>query len=102
MKRYHDFLIKSLKDPLEAAGYLNIVLEEGDKKMFLVALKNVAEAHGGMVKLSRSTKLNRANLYKIFSKRGNPEIATLNHVLESFGLRLAIAVKPNAPLHRAA
>ena len=47
MKRthdYHEFLIKSLKNPIHAAEYLNAALEEGDKEMFLVALRNVAEA----------------------------------------------------------
>ena len=102
MKRYHDSLVKALKDPGEAAEYLNAVLEEGDKDMFLVALRNVAEAHGGMAKLSRIAKLNRANLYKIFSKHGNPEIQTLNQILEIFGLRLAVAAKPEISLRHAA
>lgn len=101
MKRYHESLIEALKDPEEAAEYLNAVLEEGDKKMFLVALKNVAEACGGMSKLSRVTKLNRANLYKIFSKSGNPEIQTLSNILGIFGLRLAVEVKPGRVLKAA-
>ncbi len=97
MKRYHGSLIKALSDPDEAAECLNAVLKEGDKKMFLVALKNVAEASGGISKLSRATKLNRANLYKIFSKAGNPEIQTLSSILSSFGLRLAVEVKLTSP-----
>ena len=91
MQRYHDELIKALKDPQEAAGYLNAVLEDGDPEMFLIALKNVAEARGGMAKLSRESKLNRANLYKVFSKHGNPEIKTLTNILKTFGLKLSIA-----------
>lgn len=93
MKRYHDSLIKSLKDPAEAAEYLNAVLEDGNNEMFLVALKNVAEARGGMAKLSHTTRFNRANLYRTFSKVGNPEIHTLTSILNNFGLRLAIATK---------
>ena len=93
MKRYHESLIKALNDPEEAAEYLNAVLEEGDRKMFLIALKNVAEASGGISKISRVTKLNRANLYKIFSKSGNPEIQTLSSILGTFGLRLAVEAK---------
>ena len=90
MKKYHDYLIQALRDPKEAAEYLNVALEEGDRDMFLVALKNVAEAHGGMTKLSRRLKLNRPNLYRMLSKKGNPEIKTLTHVLKDFGLRLAV------------
>lgn len=90
MKRYHDSLIKTLKDPQEAAEYLNAALEEGNTGMLLVALRNVVEAHGGMSKLSHGAKLNRANLYKMLSKNGNPEIKTLDQVLHMFGLRVAI------------
>lgn len=93
MKRYHESLIKALSDPDEAAEYLNAALEEGDKKMFLIALKNVAEASGGMSRLSRITRLNRSNLYKVFSGAGNPEIQTLARILSTFGLRLAVEAK---------
>ncbi len=93
MKKYHDYLIETLKNPSEAAGYLNAALEQGDRDMFLVALRNVAEARGGMAKLSRGAKLNRANLYRVFSKNGNPEIQTLARILNNFGLRLAVATK---------
>ena len=94
---YHEFLIECLKEPAQAAEYLNVSLEERDKDMFLVALKNVAEAHGGMGELSRLTKLNRANLYKIFSEKGNPEMQTLVQILDKFGLRLAITEKKRPP-----
>lgn len=100
-KSYHESLIKALKDPLEAAEYLNAALEEKDEKMFLVALKNVAEARGGMAQLSRTTKLNRANLYKAFSKQGNPEIQTLWNVLHTFGLRLAVTIESKHTLRAA-
>ena len=101
MKKYHDSLIKALKDPSEAAEYLNAALEEGDSQMFLVALRNVAEACGGMSQLSKMTKLNRANLYKIFSKKGNPEINTLTQILEIFGLRLTVVAKSKKILRAA-
>ena len=100
-KSYHESLIKALKDPLEAAEYLNAALEEKDEKMFLVALKNVAEARGGMAQLSRAAKLNRANLYKAFSKHGNPEIQTLWSVLHTFGLRLAVTAESKQALRAA-
>ena len=100
-KSYHESLIKALKNPLEAAEYLNVALEEKNEKIFLVALKNVAEARGGMAQLSRATKLNRANLYKAFSRHGNPEIQTLWNVLHTFGLRLAVAAKSKYSLRTA-
>jgi probable addiction module antidote protein len=39
--------------------------------VFLLALRNVAEARG-MTKLAARSKLNRESLYKMLSKRGNP------------------------------
>jgi len=41
---YQDYLIGSLKDPEEAAGYLNAALEGGDINVFLLALQNVIQA----------------------------------------------------------
>ncbi|AHE65811.1 transcriptional regulator [Legionella pneumophila serogroup 1] len=49
---YHDYLIESLKEPSEAAGYLNAALDDGDIDGFLEALHNVIEAYGSMTKLS--------------------------------------------------
>ncbi|MFN0117734.1 MAG: addiction module antidote protein [Elusimicrobiota bacterium] len=101
-KSYQESLIKALKNPQDAAEYLNAALEHGEKIMFLVALRNVAEAHGGMTKLSRSSKLNRSNLYKMMSEHGHPEIQSLHKVLESFGLKLFISVHDREKLKRAA
>lgn len=43
---YRNSLLTSLRDPAEAAGYLNAVLVEGDPAAFVLALRYVAEAHG--------------------------------------------------------
>jgi len=92
-KSYQDELIESLKDPAEASAYLNAALEEKDSKLFLVALRNVAEAHGGLYSISKKAHLNRESLYRMLSKKGNPEISSLEAILEIIGLRLAVAVK---------
>ena len=99
---YDKFLVEQLKDPALAAGYLNAALEGGDCQMFFEALRNVAKALGGLSKLSSSAKLNRANLYRILSKQGNPEVQTLSQILETFGLRLAVTANPGAKARRAA
>jgi len=44
---YQKDLIEALKNPAEAAAYLNAALEEVDRETFLLALRNVAEANGG-------------------------------------------------------
>ncbi|HAO22560.1 MAG TPA: transcriptional regulator [Desulfobacteraceae bacterium] len=43
-RSYHDELLKDLTDPQEAAAYLNAALEEGSAELFLIALRNIAEA----------------------------------------------------------
>ncbi len=97
-RSYQADLIESLNDPKEASEYLNAAIEEKDIKVFLLALRNVIEAFGGVGKLSKKSKLNRENLYRMLSEQGNPEITSLEKVLEAVGLR--IAVKVNDISHR--
>lgn len=91
---YHQKLIKALRDPEEAAAYLKVALEEyekdGDTEVFLLALRNVAEARGGMSELSKKTNLNRQSLYRTLSGKGNPTLLTLDAVLHGLGFRLSI------------
>ena len=90
-KAYHAELIETLRDPVEAEEYLNAALEEDDPELFLVALRNVAEAQGGVAQLSaEKTKLNRESLYKMLSERGNPELKSLDALLHALGFRLAV------------
>ena len=89
-KSFRDSLIKALKDPVEAAEYLNAVLEEGDVTLLLEALRDVAEAQRGFAKLARLTKLNRANLYQMLSDHGNPRVQSLESVLKAFGLKIGV------------
>ena len=95
-KNYHEELIKSLKDPFEATAYLNAAFEEGEAKLFLLALRNVTEAYGGIAKLSKKTHLNRESLYKMLSKKGNPALDSLNNVLHALGLKIAVMVNDSA------
>ena len=87
---YQKDLIEALQDPQEAAAYLNAAIEEGDRETFLLALRNVAEAHGGMKTIAEKAHVNRESLYRTLSRRGNPEIKTLFNLLNGMGLRLAV------------
>ncbi len=89
-KPYHPDPIESLRDTAEAEEYLNAALEEGDPELFLLALRNVAEAQGGVAQLAEKAKLNRESLYKILSERGNPELKSLDALLHALGFRLAV------------
>jgi DNA-binding phage protein len=48
---YRQHLLKDLKDTDYAAGYLTAALEEGED-VFLLALRDVAQAHGGITALA--------------------------------------------------
>ena len=81
-KKYKELLMQDLQDPKEAIAYLNAALEESQKgdeesqKLLLIALKNVADAQGGVAKLSKKTGLGRESLYKTLSLKGNPRFNT--------------------------
>ncbi len=85
---YHDYLIKTLKDPEMAAEYLNAALEAGDKKAFLMALRNVIEARGGMTRAAKRSKIHRVSLYKMLSGNGNPGFLNILILLQNAGIRL--------------
>src|SRR5882724_2820482 len=87
---YREGLLESLKNPDEAAHYLNACLADEDERVFLLALRDVADAHGGIRTLSRDTHLNRESLYRMLSKSGNPSLDSLTAVLNACGLRLAV------------
>jgi probable addiction module antidote protein len=92
---YKELLHKRLKCPEEAAAYLNAALEDEDPGIFLVALKDIAEANGGMTHLAREAHLNREALYRTLSKQGNPTLLNLRLLLGTVGLEIAIN-----PCHR--
>jgi probable addiction module antidote protein len=91
---FHDLLIESLSKPKKAAAYLQVALDEyqedGDAEFFLKALRNIAEAQGGIGALAKKTKLNRQNLYNTLSDKGNPRLNTLSLLIKAMGFHLSI------------
>jgi probable addiction module antidote protein len=95
---HREWLIKRLKaDPEEASGYLNAVLETGDPKAFLSALRNVIEARGGMTRIAKASKMNRVSLYKMLSGNGNPGFLNILILLQHAGLRFQASSRKNHP-----
>jgi probable addiction module antidote protein len=89
---YEEGLKVGLADPKEAAAYLNAALEDGSEEVFLMALRDIAEARG-MARLAKEAALNRESLYRMLSKKGNPALSSLTTLLETLGLKLAVEVK---------
>lgn len=96
VKSYVDFLQDELRDPELAAAYLTAALE-GSQEEFLLALRSVADAHGGLGAMAEATQLNRQTLYRTLSGQGNPTLATLQGVLRAVGLTLAFAPAASTP-----
>src|ERR1700733_8690172 len=90
---YLEDLYKDLKNPIFALKYLNACLEDGDHGVFLLALRNVADAHGGIARLAKKTGLNREHLWRMLSKRGNPRLESLVQLANVFGWRVALINK---------
>jgi probable addiction module antidote protein len=90
LRDYRTDLIQKLKDPEFAAAYLTQTLAEKDPQAFLIALRDVVEAAGGVSRLAQTVKLRRGSLYRILSAKGNPTVVTLQQVLEPLGLRMAV------------
>ncbi len=88
---HQEYLLETLKSQKEAAAYIDAALEEGDNEVFLVALRNVVEAYG-MTKIARKVKLNRENMYRILSEKGNHEFSSPWELFTSLDLRLSVAV----------
>lgn len=97
---FQDYQIEWLKDPANAAEYLSAAIEDGDRQAFLLALRNVAEARGGIAAVARLSGITRESLYRMLSSRGNPEIKSLVAIMRAMGL--AITVTPESKHKQAA
>lgn len=91
---FQEYLNTKLLDKKEALAYLNEALNDEDERVFLVALKDVLEARGGDISdLAEMTKLDRVNLYRMLSTKGNPRWKSIRSVITALGLSLE--VKPS-------
>ena len=82
---------KILRNPENAAIYLAEILESGDIELFQEGLRHVAKAQeGGVRAIAEQASLDRANLYKALSKKGEPQFDTVNKMLSAMGLQITI------------
>jgi probable addiction module antidote protein len=95
LRKFKDSVIENLQDQNYAKTYLDVALEEyskdHDTRAFFLALKDVAEAQGGLSKLAAHTNLNRSNLYWVLSGQNKPKLDTVDRILQGLGFRLSIA-----------
>lgn len=93
----HDLaMIDELRaNPEYAEIYLQTALEEiyepGGVAAFLIALRQVIEARGGVGEISRKSGLARQHIYRALSAKGNPTLTTITEITRAAGVRLASA-----------
>ena len=87
---HRERVIEDLRaDPKLARAYLLVAMEDEDPRVFLTALRNVAEARG-MARIAQAAGVRRESLYRTLSPTGNPRLSTLRAVLKATGLRLSL------------
>jgi len=88
---FDEFLCEQLrKDKRFREAYINEALNEEDGKLSLYMLGRVAEALGGIGKLSKNTGLNRQNLHKTFSGKRDPAYSTVEGIVHGLGFRFKV------------
>ena len=92
--KYEDELIEDLKDPEEAQAYLEAAFdayeEDSDTQALLLAMRDVAEAQGGIGELSKKTSISRQHLYQILASKHNPRLDNWLSILSGLGFRIRL------------
>ena len=98
---FKDNLLEDLKDPEFALHYLEAALDDcendGDTKSLLTAMRDVAEARGGIGKLAKQTGINRSHLYNVFAGKHNPRLDNLLGILSGLGFRIRLECQVSRP-----
>ncbi len=94
-RKFQDALIEDLRtDPEFARAYLQVALEDFEQDQeaehLMVALRNVAEAQGGVPALAKRLEKGKTSLYKALSEKGNPRLSTIGEILHGLGYKLSL------------
>lgn len=100
-RTYKEQLIESLKDPEESSAYLEACLmeamEANEMGIFLLAVRDVVEAHGGITSVSSKMEVGRESLYKSLNEKAKPRFSTIMQTLKACGL--GIGIHPSNQMH---
>ena len=77
-KSYDESLDAALLDPVEAAAYLEAVIEMDDPATLLLALRQVAKAHG-MAEVARRAELGEKTLFALSLPSRSPSSFSERH-----------------------
>lgn len=94
LRDFNETFQDELLDDDFAAGLLKVSLEEEGFETFLVSLREVVRARGGMTALAKATGRGRESLYKALSQEGDPKFSTVYSILKA--LNLDVEFTPSA------
>ncbi len=77
------------QDENHALALLTESFHDDHEGTFLVALRHMVLAQGGMAKTAKASGLNRESLYKALSRGGNPGVDTLRKILAALKIKVA-------------
>ena len=89
VKPFKETLYNELQDDEFAAAYLDDAMSDSTEE-FLIALRHVVKARGGVAQVAESAELTREAMYRMLSKKGNPEFRSVQKMLGATGLKLQI------------
>lgn len=91
---YEDNLLDRLRDLELAQAYLEAAFgsyeKDGDTEALLLAMKDVAEAQGGIGQLAKRTTISRQHLYEILASKHNPRLDNWLSILSGLGFRVRL------------
>jgi len=93
-RSYQEFLIESLRNTEEAAGYIEVTLTEAsdEPKLLQMVLKDVVDSRLKFNNLSDSAQLQWEKLDKMLTESAGSEIYSFVELLEALGFKLEITV----------
>ncbi|WLS79499.1 DNA-binding protein [Erwinia pyri] len=98
---HDDAMVQLIKDdPAFAPLYLHQAFieidEEGGYEAFMLALRHVIEATGGMTAIAKRAGMSRESLYKSLSPKGNPSFKRVAALASATGYPISRIATVNA------
>ena len=91
---YKEYVLEKLQDPEFAQIYLETAFEsyqeDRDTDALLLAMRDVAEAQGGIGKLAKRTAISREHLYDVLASKHNPGLDNWLDIIYALGFRVRL------------
>lgn len=97
---FENDLSQRLQNKVFSKAYLETALaeykEDGDTQALLLAMRDVAEAQGGVGKLAKRASISRQHLYSILAGKHNPQLNNWLNILSALGFIVRLERQPSA------